>query len=44
MAKRTINLVLEVVIEIIEFFKKRETKENGGKNDRKRNCKEKSEG
>ena len=37
MAKRTINLILEVVIEVIEFFKKRETKENGGKNDRKRN-------
>ena len=34
---KTVKLILEVVIEVIEFFKKRETKENGGKNDRKRN-------
>lgn len=41
MAKRTINLILEVVIEVIDFFKKRETKENGGKNDCKGNSKTK---
>jgi hypothetical protein len=34
---KTVKLVLEIIIEVIEFFKKRETKENGGKNDRKRN-------
>ena len=32
MAKRTINLVLEVVIEIIEWFKTRKDEENGGNN------------
>jgi hypothetical protein len=42
MGKRTINLVLEVIIEIIDWFKTREKKENGGKNDSKRNRKEKS--
>jgi hypothetical protein len=41
MAKRTINLVLEVVIEIIEWFEKRKDKENGGNNDSKRDSKEK---
>ncbi len=45
MAKRTINLVLEVVIEVVQWFKtKRENNENGGRNDRKRNSKEKSKG
>jgi len=38
---KTVKLVLEVIIEVIEFFKKRETKENGGKNDRKGNSKKK---
>ncbi len=32
MAKRTINLVLEVVIEIVDWFKTRKEKENGRKN------------
>ncbi len=32
MAKRTINLVLEVIIEIIEWFKTRKDEENGGNN------------
>ncbi len=41
MAKRTISLVLEVVIEIIEWFEKRKDKENGGKNDSERDSKEK---
>ncbi len=41
MAKRTISLVLEVVIEIIEWFKTRNDKENGRKNDSKRDSKEK---
>jgi hypothetical protein len=41
MAKRKINLVLEVVIEIIEWFKTRKDEENGGKNDSKRDSKEK---
>jgi len=41
---KTIKLVLEVIIEVIEFFKKRETKENGGENDSKRNRKKKSKG
>ncbi len=42
MAKRTINLVLEVVIEIIEWFKTRKDEENGGNNnDSERDSKEK---
>jgi hypothetical protein len=41
---KTVKLVLEVVIEIIEWFKTRENKENGGKNDSKRNREEKSKG
>jgi hypothetical protein len=42
---KTVKLVLEVVIEIIEWFKTRENKENGGsKHDRKRNRKKKSKG
>ena len=41
MAKRTISLILEVAIEIIEWFKTRKDKENGGKNDSTRDSKEK---
>ncbi len=41
MAKRTISLVLEVVIEIIEWFKTRKDEENGRENDSKRDSKEK---
>ena len=45
MAKRTINLVLEVVIEVVQWFKtKRENNENGGQNDRNGNRKKKSKG
>jgi hypothetical protein len=44
MGKRTINLVLEIIIEIIDWFKTRDNKENGRKNDSKRNRKEKSKG
>ena len=42
MAKQTIHLVLEVVIEIIDWFKTRKDKENGrNESDSKGNSKEK---